>query len=547
MKRTILILAFLLALVPAAAAADAADDLSARSYQIRFKKLPDAVDLISDLLSEEGSVSMQPRLKRLVVQDRLDVLDRIGAVLDDFDQPPVNVDVTVSLFLGSDSRDEEAGRHANTGSISREVRGITETLGDFTKWTAYDTIGSRSVTCVRGQPGDGEPVRRLPCGVLRGCGGGEARARSSSSDFPCRRSSGPPTRNRTIEDLYTPGMRPAHRPAARGGGGAGAGLDRGAVPHPQGAGEVARCPNSTAGWPPPAARSSNGTTSPTSEESLRRELEETGLIGPGDEAAQPASRTDHGPFRIRSRVSSREFLIFNQELSALVSAGLPIVPSLDILLERRKNEAFRRALLDIRDRVKSGEALSDAFAAQGDLFPPLYCASLASGERSGEMAGRAEALHRVHAERHDGEAEGRLGADLPGDPARPVHRPDRSDGLLHHPEVQRVPGRFRHRAAADHTGAVRGSPISGTELADPAGAGAGAMIGGTVWQRTPAGRMFFHSLQLRMPVVGGILSDYAQNRFTRTLGTLQSGGIPLVTSLELAARAVGNAVFETRI
>lgn len=150
MKRTILILAFLLALVPAAAAADAADDLSARSYQIRFKKLPDAVDLISDLLSEEGSVSMQPRLKRLVVQDRLDVLDRIGAVLDDFDQPPVNVDVTVSLFLGSDSRDEEAGRHANTGSISREVRGITETLGDFTKWTAYDTIGSRSVTCSEG-------------------------------------------------------------------------------------------------------------------------------------------------------------------------------------------------------------------------------------------------------------------------------------------------------------------------------------------------------------------------------------------------------------
>lgn len=146
MKRALLILVLLLALLPAARA----DDLSARSYPIRFKTLPDAVDLITGLLSEEGSVSLQPRLKRLVVTDRTEVLDRIGAVLEDFDLPPVNVDVTVSLFIGSDRREEEAGRHANTGSISREVRGITETLGDFTKWTAYDPIGSRSVTCAEG-------------------------------------------------------------------------------------------------------------------------------------------------------------------------------------------------------------------------------------------------------------------------------------------------------------------------------------------------------------------------------------------------------------
>jgi hypothetical protein len=150
MKRKLLILAVLLVLAPVAMAAGDADETSARSYQIQFKSLPDAVDLISGLLSDAGSVSLQPRLKRLVVQDRPEILDRIGAVLEDFDLPPVNVDVTVSLFIGSDRRDEEAGRHAVTGSISKEVRGITETLGDFTKWTAYDPIGSRSVTCAEG-------------------------------------------------------------------------------------------------------------------------------------------------------------------------------------------------------------------------------------------------------------------------------------------------------------------------------------------------------------------------------------------------------------
>ena len=91
-------------------------------------------------------------------------------------------------------------------------------------------------------------------------------------------------------------------------------------------------------------------------------------------------------FSIRSKVSSREFLLFNQEFCALIRAGIPIVTSLDILLERRKNEAFRNALQDIRDRVKGGEALSDAFAAQGEMFPSLYASTMASGERSGELA-----------------------------------------------------------------------------------------------------------------------------------------------------------------
>ena len=90
-------------------------------------------------------------------------------------------------------------------------------------------------------------------------------------------------------------------------------------------------------------------------------------------------------YRLRSRISQREFLFFNQELRALLKAGLPMLASLDILIERRKNQVFKRALEDIRDRVRSGQSLSEGFAAQGDLFPKLYASSLASGERSGEL------------------------------------------------------------------------------------------------------------------------------------------------------------------
>ena len=123
------------------------------------------------------------------------------------------------------------------------------------------------------------------------------------------------------------------------------------------------------------------------EAALRRDLETHDLMLLGVRRANPLLQQVARALRIKGSISAREFLIFNKELSALVRAGLPIVPCLDILLERRKNPAFRRALTDIRERVKSGESLSEAFAAQGDLFPPLYSASLASGERSGEMAG----------------------------------------------------------------------------------------------------------------------------------------------------------------
>ena len=87
----------------------------------------------------------------------------------------------------------------------------------------------------------------------------------------------------------------------------------------------------------------------------------------------------------------RDFLIFNQEMIALLKAGLPVVHSFEILLERQESPTLRRVLTDIRDKVNSGASLSDAFAAQGDLFPRLYWTSLKAGEKSGEIERRSSA------------------------------------------------------------------------------------------------------------------------------------------------------------
>ena len=134
----------------AAAAPGTADPVSARAYVVKFKSLADSAELIGPLLSPQGSLTLQPRLKTLMIQDRVSVLDRVASLLASFDVAPRNVEIAMSLFLGTDRREQEAGRIIPSSSMTKDVRGIAETLGDFTKWNAYEPLGGRAVTGAEG-------------------------------------------------------------------------------------------------------------------------------------------------------------------------------------------------------------------------------------------------------------------------------------------------------------------------------------------------------------------------------------------------------------
>src|SRR5437762_813498 len=117
---------------------------------------------------------------------------------------------------------------------------------------------------------------------------------------------------------------------------------------------------------------------------LRHELEEKGLyvlsLQPKNAIAGIALNLPQ-----RRGVKTQEFLVFNQELATLLRAGMPLVQSLDLLKSRVTSPTFRRVLDDVHERVRSGTALSEAFGAQGNLFPRVYTASLLAGERSGNL------------------------------------------------------------------------------------------------------------------------------------------------------------------
>jgi hypothetical protein len=126
------------------------EPLLARAFEVRYKPLTDTADLVTPLLSTEGTMMLQPKLKTMVVEDHVSVLERVNDLLKNYDIPPRNVEVTLSLFLGSDRRPEEQRRAEPGGSFSEDVRGVLQSLGDFTKWTAYEPLGSRSITGMEG-------------------------------------------------------------------------------------------------------------------------------------------------------------------------------------------------------------------------------------------------------------------------------------------------------------------------------------------------------------------------------------------------------------
>src|SRR5437660_12872760 len=87
----------------------------------------------------------------------------------------------------------------------------------------------------------------------------------------------------------------------------------------------------------------------------------------------------------RTRIKPNDFLLFNQQLAALLRAGIPILQAISMLRRRSASARLRIVLAEIEDAIRGGAALSQAFAAQGEIFPRIYTASILAGERSGAL------------------------------------------------------------------------------------------------------------------------------------------------------------------
>jgi len=242
----------------------------------------------------------------------------------------------------------------------------------------------------------------------------------------------------------------------------------------------------------------------------------------------------------RRRVNPASLLVFSQELAALLKAGLPLFQSLDIMLERQREPLFRQSLASVREKVKSGVALSDAFMQEGDLYPPIFAASLVAGERSGNLD---VVLRRFTAHLRLNQS---LKKKAVSASVYPIVLLLMMTVLVVILVVFVIP-QFRSfyqglnvelplatRVLLAFAGAVRDNV---PWIAGALGILAAAAV---YWLRREGAGAAVDRALLRVPYFGGLMRMYATSQLMRTLSTLLGGGLPLLNALDVAAASVGN-------
>jgi type IV pilus assembly protein PilC len=247
------------------------------------------------------------------------------------------------------------------------------------------------------------------------------------------------------------------------------------------------------------------------------------------------------------KVKLEPFLVFNQQFLTLIRAGLPILGSIELLARRQKILHFRAQLEDVATRVKNGESISTAFEAQGG-FPVVYTTTLMAGERSGNLE---EVLQRyLDFQRVSLTFRKKLLASL----IYPAVLVVMVTGLFIFLITFVVP---RFAELYDQLGTkLPGITVFMLEFGKDAqsyGLYVAAALAVMIflfsrWVKTDAGAMAVDKVRIGLPLVGNVWLKYQVGLFSRTLSTLLTGGLPLVPSLEVAARSIdsrqiGNAVF----
>ena len=249
----------------------------------------------------------------------------------------------------------------------------------------------------------------------------------------------------------------------------------------------------------------------------------------------------------RGRVKMADFLVFNQELIALLKAGLPVVRSFEILLERQESAALRAVLQDVKDRINSGASISDAFAEQGDIFPRLYWTSLKAGEKSGEIEG---VLRRYLKYQKTIIAISRKVVSTLVYPAILILLSTVLIGVLMTFVIPKFQEFFADFGADLPLLTVIVVGIARFLRDNIVWLFPAVVVGawlGWRWVRTPRGRQWSDGVLLKLPFLGGLFTRFAITQFTRSLSTLLAGGTPLVPSLENAAEAIGNRHISRRV
>ena len=248
----------------------------------------------------------------------------------------------------------------------------------------------------------------------------------------------------------------------------------------------------------------------------------------------------------RAKVKANDFLLFNQQLAALLRAGIPILQAISMLRRRATSVKLRAVLEAVEEAIRGGSALSQAFAEQGAIFPRIYTASILAGERSGALD---EVLSRYVTYMRRSVA---LRRKIRGALAYPLFLLLASLSMVVFLIVYVVPkmsdlfagfgGKlpFVTQVVLTLSGWLTGNIFWLAPLVIVGAVGLG------IWSRTLGGRLTIDRLKLKIPIAGKLLVQLSVAQAARSLATLLAGGITLVESWEIAAESITNLELRRR-
>ena len=280
----------------------------------------------------------------------------------------------------------------------------------------------------------------------------------------------------------------------------------------------------------------------TSEKELRDRYSSQGFL---IYSIKPRSAAG-GVFQRRKKINVEKFLIFNQQFVTLIRAGLPILKGLDLLADRLTDPKLGPHIQAVRDEVRNGTLLSEAFRAQG-VFPKIYVTSVMAGEKSGSLT---EVLDRfIHYQKLSLAVRKKVMVSL----MYPCVLIVLVIFLMIFLVTFVVP-RFASLYESFHAELPAMTRILitvGTAAQGSILAGVGVVIAAVIafrfWARRESARNTLDKLKLKVPGVGEIWLKYQVAQLSRILSTLLTGGIPLVQAMETAADSLSSPLLQKAV
>lgn len=290
----------------------------------------------------------------------------------------------------------------------------------------------------------------------------------------------------------------------------------------------------------------SGELEASSADAVALHLKNMGLV-PAKVKAKPKDIAEILPF-LAPKVTIKDLVVFTRQFAVMVDAGLPLVQCLQILGDQQENITFKNILRAVKSDVESGSTFADALAKHPKAFDDLFVNLVAAGEVGGILD---TILNRLAIQL---EKQEKLRKQLKGAMVYPATVSVIAVACIVLLLVKVIP--VFEQMFADFGGTLPGPTQKVIELSNFLQAYIHYMLGGTFIAVTAFAQARKRSVQFRfktdqlalgLPIFGNIIKKVAVARFTRTLGTMISSGVPILEGLNIVAKTAGNMVIEREL